>query len=281
MSRIRLLPVLVFGMTSLVAIKLLTLALAPPVTTVRQEATLAERVARSVQLAREGASDEEIITGSTPKKKEGEGEAAPKKDETKAAPLTEAEKIELEKAKAAFKVKAEAEGVRIPLDSQLRPNRPSSLEERALLEKLKDRRDEIETRDRELEMRDNLLRVGERKLDERIGELRSLESQSGQNKNKPDAKERYKPLVVMYENMKPKEAARVFDRLETGVLLDVVDHMNPRKVSEILAVMDTKAAERLTVAMARRAAAGDAQVAEAARAAEDVELPRLPAAPRR
>jgi flagellar motility protein MotE (MotC chaperone) len=275
MSRLRLLPVLVFGLTSLVAIKVLSLALAPPAS-VRQEATLAERVSRSVQIARQGASDDEIITGSAPKKKEGDEPA--KKDEAKPAPLTPAEKAELEKARAEFKLKAESEGVRIPLDSQLRPNRgPTSLEERALLEKLRERRDEIETRDRELEMRDNLLRVGERKLDERIGELRSLEGQNGLNKSKSDSKDRYKPLVVMYENMKPKEAARVFDRLETGILLDVVDHMNPRKVSEILAVMDTKAAERLTVAMARRAAAGDAQVAEASRASEDVELPRLPA----
>lgn len=272
MSRLRLLPVLVFGLTSLVAIKVLTLALSPPAN-VRQEATLAERMSRTVQIAREGVNDEEIITGSTPKKEE-----APKKDDSKPAPLTPAEKAELEKARAEFKLKAESEGVRIPLNSELRLNRgPTSIEERALLEKLRERRDEIETRDRELEMRDNLLRVGERKLDERIGELRSLEGQAGQGKNKPDVKTRYKPLVVMYENMKPKEAARVFDRLETGILLDVVDHMNPRKVSEILAVMDTKAAEKLTVAMARRAAAGEAQVAEASRVAEDVELPRLPA----
>lgn len=276
MTRVRLLPVVVFGMSALVGIKLLSLALAPT-PTLRKEPTLAERMARTVQIAREGTSDDDILTGSTPKKKEGE---EPKKDEKKAGTLTPEEKAELEKAKAEFKAKAESEGVRIPLDSQLRPNNPASPEERALLEKLRDRRDQIDTRDRELEMRDNLLRVGERKLDERIGELRSLESRLGGDKAKTDSNARYKPLVVMYENMKPKEAARVFDRLEVSVLMDLVDHMNPRKVSEILAVMDTRAAEKLTLAMARRAAAGDAQVAEA-RGGEEAELPRLPAQPRR
>lgn len=278
MNRLRLLPVLVFGLVSLVAIKLMGLALGPGAPTDRQETTLAERVARSVHIAREGSSDDNIVTGSVPKKEENKDE---KKDDKKPAPLTPEEKAALEKAKAEFKLKAESEGVRIPVDSQLRPQRPSSPEERVLLEKLKDRRDEIESRDRELEMRDNLLRVSERKLDERIGELRSLENQAGAGKEKTDAKTRYKPLVVMYENMKPKEAARVFDRLDVRVLIDLVDHMNARKMSEILAAMEPAAAERLTLAMARKAAAGDAQVAEATRASEEVELPRLPAAPRR
>lgn len=277
MTRLRLLPVLVFGLSALVAIKLLTLALNPPVSS-RQETTLAERVARSVQIAREGSDDDALLTGSTPKKKEGEEpKKEEKKDEKKPGPLTPEEKAELEKARAEFKLKAESEGVRIPLDSQLRPSRgAASPEERALLEKLRERRDEIDNKDRELDMRDNLLRMGERKLDERIGELRSLESRTGGENTKAATSARYKPLVVMYENMKPKEAARVFDRLETGVLIDLVDHMNPRKVSEILAVMDTKAAEKLTVAMARRAAAGDARLAEA-KASEDNELQRLPA----
>jgi len=263
-------------MSALVGIKLLSLALAP-MPTVRKEATLAERMAKTVQIAREGASDDEIITGSAPKKKEGE---EPKKDEKKPGALSPQEKAELEKAKAEFKAKAESEGVRIPLDSQLRPNNPASPEERALLEKLRERRDQIESRDRELEMRDNLLRMGERKLDERIGELRSIENRLGGEKGKADSNARYKPLVVMYENMKPKEAARVFDRLDTAVLMDLIDHMNPRKVSEILAVMDTKAAEKVTVAMARRAAAGDAIVAEA-KGGEEAELQRLPGSQRR
>ena len=285
MTRVRLLPVLVFGLVSLLSLKLLQMALnAPPQSSFPAREANGSAFSRTITIAREGNPDEQIITGSIGQKKD---EAA-KKDGEKLAingkVLTE-DQAAVERAKADLKAKAEPEGTRIVV-----PQNPgsqvaqtgASAEERALLEKLRNRRDEIETKDRDLEMRDNLLRMSERKLDERIGELRTLENQLGQSQTKNDAKTRYKPLVVMYESMKPKEAARVFDRLDTRILMDLVAHMNPRKVSEILAVMEPAAAEKLTIALARQAQLGDAQLAETAQA-PSTELERLPTpnAPRR
>jgi flagellar motility protein MotE (MotC chaperone) len=57
----------------------------------------------------------------------------------------------------------------------------------------------------------------------------------------------------MYEAMKPKDAARVFDRLPLDVLVPLVAKMSPRKMAEVLAVMQPDSAERLTVALAGRA----------------------------
>jgi flagellar motility protein MotE (MotC chaperone) len=57
----------------------------------------------------------------------------------------------------------------------------------------------------------------------------------------------------MYENMKPRDAARVFDRLSIDILVSVVLQMNPRKMSEVLAAMTPESAEKLTVALANRA----------------------------
>jgi flagellar motility protein MotE (MotC chaperone) len=57
----------------------------------------------------------------------------------------------------------------------------------------------------------------------------------------------------MYEGMKPKDAAKVFDRLEMSVLLEIATQIAPRKMSDILGLMQADAAERLTVEMARRA----------------------------
>ena len=57
----------------------------------------------------------------------------------------------------------------------------------------------------------------------------------------------------MYENMKPKDAAKVFDRLEMPVLYEIASQIAPRKMSDILGLMSTEAAERLTTEMARRA----------------------------
>lgn len=285
MTRVRLLPVLVFGLVSLLSLKLLQMALnAPPQSSFPAREANGSTFSRTITIAREGNPDDAIITGSIGAKKD---EAA-KKDGEKLAingkALTE-DQAAVERAKADLKAKAEPEGTRIVVPqnpgSQVAQTGPSA-EERALLEKLRNRRDEIDTKDRDLEMRDNLLRMSERKLDERIGELRTLENQLGQNQSKNDAKTRYKPLVVMYESMKPKEAARVFDRLDTRILMDLVAHMNPRKVSEILAVMEPSAAEKLTIALARQAQLGDAQLAETAQA-PSTELERLPTpnAPRR
>jgi flagellar motility protein MotE (MotC chaperone) len=59
----------------------------------------------------------------------------------------------------------------------------------------------------------------------------------------------------MYETMKPKDAARIFDRLDLKILVEVSTQMNPRKMSEVLAQMTPEAAERLTVELANRASA--------------------------
>jgi flagellar motility protein MotE (MotC chaperone) len=126
-----------------------------------------------------------------------------------------------------------------------------STSERALIERLQERRQELEARARDLEMRENLIKAAEKQLDTRIEELKELEGKGG------DAPARIKNIVVMYESMGPKEAARVFDRMDPKTLVELVNQMNPRKVSEILAKMQPEAAERLTVEMARRKPGAD------------------------
>lgn len=59
----------------------------------------------------------------------------------------------------------------------------------------------------------------------------------------------------MYENMKPRDAAKIFDRLEIGVLIEVASQINPRRMADILAQMVPDTAERLTVEFANRAKA--------------------------
>ena len=68
--------------------------------------------------------------------------------------------------------------------------------------------------------------------------------------------QRLKNLVTMYENMKAKDAARIFDRLEMRILVEVASQINPRRMSDILGQMSSEAAERLTVELANRATAG-------------------------
>ena len=149
--------------------------------------------------------------------------------------------------------KLEVAGAAIPLE----PGRIASPGERAVLERLQSRRQELDTRNRELEMRENLLKAAEKRLEAKVAELKGTESRVNIAMGTRDkvGAERFKSIVSMYENMKPKDAARIFDRLDMRILIDVSTEMNPRKMSEIMAQMSPDAAERLTVELANRASA--------------------------
>lgn len=135
------------------------------------------------------------------------------------------------------------------------PNPAMSASERAVLERLQSRRQEIETRAREIDIRENLMKSAEKRIEGRIEEMKATEARisvSAQQKNDAEAA-RFKGLVTMYEAMKPKDAAKVFDRLELSVLFEIASQIAPRKMSDIMGQMQPEAAERLTVEMARRA----------------------------
>ncbi len=136
--------------------------------------------------------------------------------------------------------------------------------ERAILERLQARRQELEQRAREVDIRESLLKAAERRAEGRVEELKAVESRitgASQQKADEDAA-RFKGIITMYEGMKPKDAAKVFDRLEMPVLYEIASHIAPRKMADILGLMQPEAAERLTVEMARRAG-GDKSTAEA------------------
>jgi len=59
-------------------------------------------------------------------------------------------------------------------------------------------------------------------------------------------------LVKIYENMKPKAAAGVFEELDMDILLEVVSRMKERKVAPILALMTPTRAKELTFEPAQR-----------------------------
>jgi flagellar motility protein MotE (MotC chaperone) len=149
------------------------------------------------------------------------------------------------------------------------PSQPVSASERAILERLQSRRQELEARAREIDIRESLLKAAEKRIDSRVEELKAVESRittATDQKSETDAA-RFKGIITMYEGMKPKDAAKVFDRLEMPVLFEIASQIAPRKMSDILGLMAPEAAERLTIEMARRAAPD--------RSASAVELPKI------
>ena len=71
-----------------------------------------------------------------------------------------------------------------------------------------------------------------------------------QYNEKEDAK--IHSLVKIYENMKAKDAARIFDEVEMPILLLVIDKMSEKKIAPILAEMEPKKAKQITVMLAEQ-----------------------------
>ncbi|MGX5736711.1 MotE family protein [Bosea thiooxidans] len=155
--------------------------------------------------------------------------------------------------------------------------------EKAILERLGERRQELESRMRELEIRERLLDTAEKRLDGRAGDLKAIEEKNSTAAPKPAVEEAkaIKNLVIMYEAMKPKDAARVFDRLGLEVLVPVVQQMNPRKMSEVLAAMAPERAEKLTVALATSSRAQQPERIAAEVPLPSNELPAIAPVPQR
>jgi flagellar motility protein MotE (MotC chaperone) len=175
------------------------------------------------------------------------------------------EKPKEEAAKPAVPEVTKSDGVVVYPDQ----SQPVSTSERAILERLQSRRQELEARAREVDIRESLLKSAEKRIETRVEELKAVESRIGtatEQKTESDAA-RFKGIITMYEGMKPKDAAKVFDRLEMSVLFEIASQIAPRKMSDILGLMAPEAAERLTLEMARRAGSD--------RSASAVELPKI------
>jgi len=127
--------------------------------------------------------------------------------------------------------------------------------EAKILQRLAERRQVLDERGKQLDLRENLIKAAEAKIDQKIKDLKKInaEIQKIYATQEEKKKKQLGKLVSMYANMKPKDAARIFNKLHSSVLIDVAEQMNARKMSPILASMDNGAAERLTLALAARA----------------------------
>lgn len=138
-----------------------------------------------------------------------------------------------------------------------------SQSEIALLSALSKRRKELDEREKKLDYQSNLLKAIEKRIDEKIKKLEKIKTDIELRtvEEKKIRNDKFKKLVSIYEGMKPKEAARIFSRLDSKVVLQVAERIAPRKMSEILAKMDAESAERLTIQLANKASGeGDAAV---------------------
>lgn len=123
-----------------------------------------------------------------------------------------------------------------------------------LLQNLTKRREELDRWEKNIEIKEAALDATEKRLDDKIAQIDAMKKEvSGllaQYNEKEDGKIR--SLVKIYENMKPKDAARIFDEVEMPILLIVIDKMSEKKIAPILAEMDPKKAKTITVQLAEQ-----------------------------
>ncbi len=118
-----------------------------------------------------------------------------------------------------------------------------------ILMRLAERRDELAAKARELDAREGLLRAAEIRIERRVAELEELRGVIEERIKVFDEQQEKKlgSLVKIYENMKPKDAARIFEDLEMVTLLEVAERMKERKLAPVMAQMNPERAREVTV----------------------------------
>jgi flagellar motility protein MotE (MotC chaperone) len=129
-----------------------------------------------------------------------------------------------------------------------------SPQEVALLQSLAQRRNELDKRSSEIDQREALLQAAEQRINTKIAKLEEMQKAIDASFKKEDQQDETKlqSLVKIYQTMKPKEAARIFEQLDLPVLLEVMERMKEAKTAPILADMDPAKAKAVTLALAQR-----------------------------
>jgi flagellar motility protein MotE (MotC chaperone) len=134
-----------------------------------------------------------------------------------------------------------------------------------LLHQLAARRAALDRRERQIDQRAVLVEGAAADLEQQIARLSALRDEIAAAVAAHDAAEDAKlaSLVKIYETMKPKAAAEIFDRLEMPVLIEVVERMREVKAADVLARMNPDKAKQVTGELARRSELLDAHRAAA------------------
>jgi flagellar motility protein MotE (MotC chaperone) len=121
-----------------------------------------------------------------------------------------------------------------------------------VLRSLQSRREELDRRETDLSTREQAAAAVESRLEDQISELKTVEKKVEGLLAAMDSKrdERMKDLVKTYESMKPKDAAQIFDGMESQLLVDLSKGMKAGNLAAVMSLMQPKKAEALTKALA-------------------------------
>lgn len=183
------------------------------------------------------------VQAAAEEKKAEEKKADEKKDE--AAP---AEAKKTEETKAGETAKA-SDAKREPP-----PEATGGSPESDLYKQLVGRRDQLDKRAQELDEREAFVVVTEKRVDQKIKEMEVMRTQLQALLGQASAAQQaqIENLVKIYEIMKPKEAAKIFETLDMPILLGVVQKMKAARTAAVLAEMNPEKAKEITTALTKQ-----------------------------
>jgi len=112
----------------------------------------------------------------------------------------------------------------------------------------------LDTREKELHTKEAMLQAAELELRRKYQEMEKLRQQIENllEEQSEAEKKQIESLVKIYEGMKPKSAASIFNTLDLDVLVSVLSNMSERKLSPILALMNPERARTVTIILAQQ-----------------------------
>jgi flagellar motility protein MotE (MotC chaperone) len=127
-----------------------------------------------------------------------------------------------------------------------------SNDEIEILKNLRQRREAIEDRNKDLVILETALQSIQKDIEVKVAQLEKLNTQIEEKSSDGGIAngERVNKLVRIYEGMKPKDAANIFNDLQMSVLLDVAQKMKDNKLAAVVAEMQPQKARDLTMALA-------------------------------
>lgn len=130
---------------------------------------------------------------------------------------------------------------------EIKPS-PENKTEKNILENLSSRRKELEEWSASIAMKENILNATENKINRKMEELRELKFQVAKLLDQYEQKEqkKIKRMVKIYENMKSKNAAEIFERMNMEILMEVISNMKESKAAPILAKLRPERAKEIT-----------------------------------
>jgi flagellar motility protein MotE (MotC chaperone) len=133
---------------------------------------------------------------------------------------------------------------------------PAPVNNEELAKRYAERRADLDRRLKDVEMREALLIAAEKRVEQKVQEMEKVRAQIEQLMKSGEDKQsaQVEALVGIYEKMKPKEAARIFDEMEMPQLLEVLPRMKDVKSALILASMSPVKAKEVTAALLARQA---------------------------